>query len=252
MPEDYRLQLLDSVWQQLSDNYVDPGMNGLDWAGLHTAYAQRIMVAENAWEDYAILEEMVGLLKDPDTAFISALTLESAPASDPSYGGIGILVDSSSAATPGSGLRVLYVFPGSPALAAGIAPRDLIIAVEGDACPRPELVRGPVGTDVSLLVQSPGEAPRTVVVGRQQIAPVYETTATRVADAPGIGYLRLMSLGGDDIPAAVTTALTGLLDEGPLDGLIHGPAAHFRGCSRGHDQGARRVRGRRCRDGGGA
>ena len=220
MPEDYRLQLLDSVWQQLSDNYVDPGMNGLDWPALHTAYAQRIMSAENAWEDYAILEEMVGLLKDPDTQFISALTLDSAPAIDPTYGGIGILVDSASAAVPGGGLRVLYVFPGSPALAAGIAPRDLIVAVGDDPCPRPELVRGPVDTVVTLLVQTPGQEPRTVVVSRQKIAPTYETAATRLADAPGIGYLRLMSLTGDDVPAAVTTALTGLLDAGPLDGLV--------------------------------
>ncbi len=220
MPEDYRLQLLDSVWQQLSDTYVDPGMNGLDWAGLHTAYAQRMVSAENAWEDYAILEEMVGLLKDPDTFFVSALALESAPAADPSYGGIGILVDTASAVTPGNGLRVLYVFPGSPALAAGIAPRDLIVSVGGDPCPRPDLVRGPVDSDISLVVQSPGEEPRTVVVSRQQIAPSYEAATTRIGDAPGIGYLRLLSLAGDQVPADVTKALTGLLDEGPLDGLI--------------------------------
>ncbi len=220
MPEDYRLQLLDSVWQQLADSYVDPGMNGLDWPALHTDYAQRILIAENAYEDYAILEEMVGLLKDPDTAFFSAQALASVPAQDPSYGGIGILVDSTSTANPEDGLRVLYVFPGGPAAAAGIAPRDAILAVGEDPCPRPDLVRGPVGTDVTLLVRSPGQEPRMIQVSRQRIAPAYPPTAMRIPGAPGIGYLRLLSLAGDDVPAAVTTALTGLLDPGPLDGLV--------------------------------
>ncbi len=220
MPEDYRLKLLDSVWQQLADGYVDPGMNGLDWQAVHTDYAQRILIAENAYEDYAILEEMVGLLKDPDTAFISAQTLESVPAPDPSYGGIGILVDAASTATPDKGLRVLYVFPGGPAEAAGIAPRDVILAVGDDPCPRPDLVRGPVGSDVTLLVRSPGQDPRTIEVGRQRIAPAYTPIDVRIPEAPGIGYLRLLSLSGGDVPAAASTALTELLDAGPLDGLV--------------------------------
>ncbi len=135
MPEDYRLQLLDTVWQDLSDGYIDPGMNGVDWQAVHADYAAKVMLTENAWEDYTILEQMVGLLGDPDTQFFSALALDAGAAQDPTYGGIGILLDTSSAGTPEQGLRVLYVFPGGPASAAGIVPRDRIIAVGSDPVP---------------------------------------------------------------------------------------------------------------------
>ncbi len=220
MPEDYRLALLDRIWQQLADGYIDPGMNGVDWAAVHDEYAQRILQAENAWEDYAILSDMVALLNDPDTLLATAPDLAAQAVSDPTYGGIGILIDTVSATTPEDGLWVLYVFPGSPALAAGIAPRDRILAVGDDPCPRPELIRGPVGTTVDLLIRSPRAAPRTVGVERQRIAPVYEPTASRIPGHPGIGYLRLVSLAGDDAPAAVTAALSGLLAGALLEGLV--------------------------------
>jgi carboxyl-terminal processing protease len=220
MPEDVRLALLDAVWQGLSDNYIDPGMNGLDWPAIQADYAGRIIGTENAWEAYALLEEMVGLLHDPDTLFLSALALESAPTLDPTYGGIGVQLDTLAAAASGQGLRILDVFPGSPALAAGIAPRDRIVAVDGDPCPRPELVRGPVDTPVTLSIQSPGQAPRDVVVQRQRIAPVYAPEAGRLPGEPAIGTLRLPSLTGEEMPAAVEAALGELLAGGPLDGLV--------------------------------
>jgi C-terminal peptidase prc len=161
---------------------------------------------------------MVGLLEDPDTLFVSLLDLEAASL-DPTYGGIGVLVDSTGAQDPATGLRVVYVFPGSPALAAGIQPRDVIVAVEGDPCARPELIRGPVGTDVSLTVRSPGEEPRSVEVGRQRIAPSYEVASGRVPERPRFGYLRIVSLAGDAADQ-VEAALTSLVDQGDLAGVV--------------------------------
>ena len=59
---------------------------------------------------------------------------------------------------PATGCGCCMSFRAAPPLAAGIAPRDLILEVAGDACPRPDLVRGPVDSDVSLLdpVTRPG------------------------------------------------------------------------------------------------
>ena len=218
MPEDFRLGLLDDVWQQLNGGYVDPSLHGVDWQAVHTEYAQRMLDAVNAYEAYATLAEMVGLLQDPDTFFVSALDLEGS-AVDPTIGGAGILVDSATATDPAEGLRIVYVFPGSPALAAGIEPRDVILAVDGDPCARPELVRGPIGSTVSLLVRSPGEEPRTVELQRQRIAPAYEVVPERAPHARSIGYLRLLSLAGD-APDQVGAALTQLLDGDSLSGLV--------------------------------
>jgi carboxyl-terminal processing protease len=218
MPEDFRLGLLDQVWQELRDRYVDPTMHGLDWDAVHDDFAERMLITFDAHEAYQNISDMVALLEDPDTAFVSVLDLE-ASAIDPTYGGVGILVDSTAAQDTASGLRVVYVFPGSPALAAGIQPRDVILAVEGDPCARPELIRGPVGTKVSLLVRSPGQEPRTVEVERQRIAPVYQVEPQRVPGRPRYGYLRLVSLAGDAADQ-VEGALAHLLDQGDLAGLV--------------------------------
>lgn len=218
MPEDFRMGLLDQVWQQLRDEYLDPTLHGLDWDAVHADFEQRMLAILDAREAYQGIADMVALLEDPDTFFLSALDLES-DALDPSYGGVGILVDANSIADPSDGLRVVYVFPGGPALAAGIRPRDTILAVGGDPCARPELIRGPVGTSVELLVRSPGEEPRTIEVERQRISPSYQVVPERVPDLPRYGYLRLVSLAGD-AATQVGAALTQLLDEGELAGLV--------------------------------
>jgi C-terminal peptidase prc len=218
MPQQFRVGLLDDVWQQLNDQYIDPAMNGVDWASVHTDYAQRIQQSVNAYQAYATLTDMVALLQDPDTFFVSSPDLQ-ALAPDPSTGGAGVLVDATTAADPSQGLRIVYVFPGSPAEAAGIHARDVIVGVAGDPCPRSELVRGPIGSTVSLQVRSPGEATRTVDIQRQRIAPSYPVTPERAAHAKSIGYLRLLSMAGDTADQ-VSAALTQLLDQGNLSGLV--------------------------------
>jgi C-terminal peptidase prc len=216
MPEDIRLGILDQVWQQVRDGYLDPTMHGLDWDAVHTDFEERMLITLDAREAYQNVSDMVALLEDPDTFFVSALDLESS-ALDPTYGGIGVLVDST--APQDAGLRIVYVFPGGPALDAGIQPRDVILAVNGDPCASPEIIRGPVGTSVELLVRSPGEEPRPVRVERQRIAPVYEVEPARVPGSPRFGYLRLVSMAGD-AGEQVEAALTQMLDQGALSGLV--------------------------------
>jgi carboxyl-terminal processing protease len=216
MPEDIRLAILDNAWQQLRDGYVDPTMHGLDWDAVHADFEQRMLITLDAREAYQNVSDMVALLEDPDTFFVSGLDLES-NVIDPTYGGIGVLVDST--APQDAGLRIVYVFPGGPALAAGIAPRDVILAVNGDPCASPELIRGPVGSTVELLVRSPGEEPRTVEVERQRIAPTYEVDPARVPGRPRFGYLRLVSMA-DDTAEQVEAALARMLDDGELAGLV--------------------------------
>jgi C-terminal peptidase prc len=191
-------------------------MHGLDWDAVHRDFEERMLITLDAREAYQNVSDMVALLEDPDTIFVSALDLESG-AIDPTYGGIGVLVDST--APQGAGLRIVYVFPGGPALEAGIQPRDVILAVDGDPCASPELIRGPVGTSVRLQVQAPGEEPRTVEVERQRIAPVYQVEPARVEGRPRFGYLRLVSMATDTADQ-VEAALTRMLDEGEMAGLV--------------------------------
>jgi C-terminal peptidase prc len=222
MPEDFRIQLFEGVWGGIRDYYVDPGTKGLDWEAIGDQYAPLILQTDNAYEVYDLLREMVGLLEDPYTGFLAPEDLgDPAEAVDPSYVGIGALVDTAAAGAGSQGLRIRYLFPGSAALEAGIRPRDRIVAVNGDPCVRIADIRGPEGTDVRLTVVSPGGEPRDVEVERRRIEPLILPDAHRLEAAPTVGYLRLDSLAGQETIDGVATALADLsAGEPPLDGLV--------------------------------
>ncbi len=221
MPEDFRIALFDGVWQGIRDYYIDPDTNGLDWDAIGDEYAPLIIATDNAHEVYALLAEMVETLEDPYTGFFQPEDLGDPAAFDPSYGGIGALLDTSAAGEDTPGLRILYVFEGGAAKDAGIEARDSIIGVEGDSCARIAEIRGPEGTDVTLTVVSPGEEPRDVTLDRRRIDPVIAPEVRRLEADPAIGYLQVLALSGQEAVDGIKQGLTELLrgDE-PLEGLV--------------------------------
>ncbi len=98
------------------------------------------------------------------------------------------------------GLRVEKVFKGSPAEKGGIAPGDVIVAVEGhdiaglSSTKSTELIKGPEGTEVGIGVRSGGKgAVRKVTLTREQIAvPVVASTMLE-SGGRKFGYVRLAS-----------------------------------------------------------
>ena len=228
------------------DGYVDPAMNGIDWDAVHSDFEQRMLDTLDAREAYQIVSDMVGLLEDPDTR----LRLGARPRIErhrPDLRRHRHPRRLDRRPDPATGLRVLYVFPGSPALAAGIAPRDVILAVDGDPCPTPG-ARAGTGRhrrQPARPVARRGAADRR---GRARSASRRRTRRPRrVPDEPRIGYLRLLSLAGDAAGPGEHRALTGLLDDGDLAGLVL-DLRHASQGSRGHDRRPGPVRGRRCRD----
>ena len=233
MPEEFRIALFDGVWGGIRDFYVDPDTNGLDWEAVGDEYAQLVIATDNAHEVYDLLREMVEELDDPYTNFYAPEDLGNAAAYDPTYGGIGALLDTSAAGEDSPGLRILYVFDGGSAKEAGIAPRDSIIGVEGDSCARIVDIRGPEGTDVTLTVVSPGGAPRDVTLERRRITPTIEPEVRRLQLDPSIGYLQVLALSTEETVEAIDQGLTELLRGDPLEGLVLD--------LRASDQGAPRV-----------
>ena len=96
------------------------------------------------------------------------------------FEGVGMTIDSSNTK---QGLLVKSVFDGSPAKQAGIAPGDLIVAVNGKTTVGvpPDVstgrIRGPAGTRVKLTIKGQGKAaPRTVTVPRKRLdVPLVQT-----------------------------------------------------------------------------
>jgi len=220
MPEDFRITLFNGVWEGISEYYVDPETNGLDWDAVGDEYAPLVIGTDNAHEVYQILREMVELLDDPYTNFYAPEDLGDPAAYDPTYGGIGALLDTSAAGEDSLGLRILYVFEGGSAKDGGIAARDSIVGVEGDSCARIAEIRGPEGTDVTLTIATPGEPLRDITLERRRINPLILPDARRLEADPSVGYLQVLALSGQEAIDGVEQALTTFLRDEPIEGLV--------------------------------
>lgn len=155
-----------------------------------------------------------GLLSALDDPHASYLTAEQHAREQEGYRGffegIGARVTLTDA-----GLTVIAPIPGAPAEEAGIRAGDIILAVDGESIDHltlieaVNLIRGPGGTDVSLLVRHANSVePVTITVTRGRI-PI-DSTAFQMLD-DGIGHLWLYSFS-DTTKKEVRAALDDLHD----------------------------------------
>lgn len=222
IPQQFREELFLAVWESVRDFYIYPDYGGVDWNKVRKDFERPILESDNAWEVYDLLDKMVLELKDPYTRFIPPPQFEQQEEQvDPSYVGVGVLVDRTRAETEGQGLRILYVFPDSPAAAAGLKMRDRIMAVNGDLCPGSNKIRGEAGTKVKLTIHTPGIEPRDVEIERKRVTPKYELLSHRLEGNPTVGYIPLYDLGNEEVgPQRLQRELDQVMKAGPLDGLI--------------------------------
>ena len=110
---------------------------------------------------------------------------------------------------------------------AGIKSHDAILAANGQPILDEkgylkDILRGPVGTQVIITVESPSEKPRQVLVERNRIQSALPVPYTVLTNANGkhIGYILLVSFVDGTIDDQVAAALRVMSDETPLDGLI--------------------------------
>jgi carboxyl-terminal processing protease len=85
-----------------------------------------------------------------------------------------------------------------------------------------DIVRGPEGTTITVIIQTPGEKPREVRLTRHQITgntPVFHSVIT-TPDGRRIGYILLITFMDSTVSGQVADALKEMTAEKPLDGLI--------------------------------
>jgi C-terminal peptidase prc len=227
LPLDLQLTVFEDVWGVVNDEYLYADFNGLDWDATHDEYRARIEAGLANAEFYRAIGEMIGLLNDDHSAYLdpqSVLEEDAEYAGNLDYVGIGVLIT----AVPERNRAVLLsVFPGSPAEAAGLHERDSILTVDGtpildeDGYLR-DIVRGPEGTTVTLLVQTPGQEPRDVQIIRHRITgglPVPYTVLTS-PNGQRIGYVLLTTFTDSTMDEQFGDVLTAMTADAPLDGLI--------------------------------
>ena len=157
-PELFSLQkTLVEAWTIVSEAYVDPSFNNLDWQHELSSELTSIAQAPSKEAASAKITSMVSKLGDPFTRWVSPKDYADFRVSSDGElkGGVGLLI----AQDPASGrLLVLAPIQGSPADRAGIKPGDVVLAVDGastqgwDGDAAAAVLRGEQGSSVMVEV----------------------------------------------------------------------------------------------------
>jgi C-terminal peptidase prc len=217
-----------ALWELFNGYYIYPDFNGLDWTAVFDTYMAQIEEGMSNEQFWAAMKELVASLDDQHSFFETPQDVAwSAAVRDgqPSYGGIGVMASLTHNEEENEGFLVVhYAFSGSPADAAGLQPRDRILAVNGEpvCCAedgrREDLILGTPGTAVTLTVQSPGQEPREVNLTRTNVVVRVPIEARRLEG--NIGYIQATTLNVLGIAEDIEAAWLEINEAGPLNGLI--------------------------------
>lgn len=188
-------QLFNEAWQAVNQAYVDNSFNHQDWRAIRrSALAQPL---NNSQQTYAAIQEILKSLDDPFTRFLPPAQYKSLQTSTAGeLTGVGLQIARNSDAEP---LEVIAPIEGSPAAAADLQSADQILQI--DQTPTndltldqaAELMRGPIGSRVTLEVRRPEKNQiLEVSLTRDRIAINPVKSAVKLqSDGTKIGYIRL-------------------------------------------------------------
>jgi carboxyl-terminal processing protease len=216
-----QLSILRQLGNIVEKNYVYPDYNGKNWNEIESKYRSKIEAGLNTQSFYDNMSTMITELGDEHSFFLSPAEVKESEAElkgDVNFVGVGIYGEPDFARQR---LIVISTYPGSPAEHAGIQDHDSILFIDKQPVKEDfsNLLRGPQCSAVMLTVQSPGEAPRDVMLVRYAIQgdiPI-EARLVPTTDGSKIGYIFLPSFFDETLPDQIKNALN---EFGPLDGLI--------------------------------
>lgn len=220
-----RYALFLQVWTLIKDDYVYPDYGGQDWEGVRDEYSEKVANAASDEEFYDLMREMVDLLGDEHSSFVSAelVALENAISENLELpGGIGAYLSE----VDGEPVFV-QVFPGNPAFEAGLRPGESIVAVDGVPWQQfssiDELVFaiiGEAGTEVVLTVRSVDGVERQAPITRATIDLEGALVQGRVIEGTKIGLLTLNGFDPSRVTEIVRDTFGELMSSGMLEGLM--------------------------------
>lgn len=191
-------ETVDEVWQIINREYVDGTFNKVDWQQTRRKFLQRNYNSKA--DAYAAIREMLKSLDDPYTRFMDPEQFKSMQIdTSGELTGVGIQLTVDEAT---KNLVVASPIEDSPAAKAGIVAKDVLVNISGQSTKgmeinrAVELIRGPVGTKIKLVVQ---RGDRTfeieLVRARIEIHPV--KAEVRNAPIGKVGYLHLRQFNGN-------------------------------------------------------
>lgn len=187
--------LYDEVWKSINTKYVDGTKNSQDWATKwRHKYDKYILTEEDA---YVAIDTMLASLNDPYTRFLDPK--ESADEHrdmDGSLKGIGIQMGMKDGK-----ITVIAPIEDTPAEKAGLLAGDVILEINGESTKKLTLdkasdqIRGPEGTEVTLLIKRENQEPKTYTIKRAkiEIKSVSQKVPESIKIPNDICYIRLAS-----------------------------------------------------------
>ncbi|MGD1929682.1 MAG: carboxyl-terminal processing protease CtpC [Leptolyngbyaceae cyanobacterium] len=185
-------EVIDEVWQLIDNTYVDATFNQTDWEAVRTDYLGRDYSSQDA--AYDAVREMLELLEDPYTRFMDPQEFRNMQIdTSGELTGVGIQITQEEETD-----EIIVVAPieDTPAFEAGLRSKDVIMEIDGESTEGLELndavslIRGPVGSDVTLTIRRDDELiDFTLQRARIEIHPV-RYSIKEEPDGP-IGYIRL-------------------------------------------------------------
>jgi carboxyl-terminal processing protease len=221
IPQNEQLNIFRELGDVVEEVYVYPDYNGKDWNEVKSRYQAKIEAGLDTRSFYYEMSAMIEELGDEHSFFLSPIEVEEMEAElrgEAEFVGVGIYGQPD---FERGRLIVVATFPGSPAEYGGVQHHDSILAVDGQPISEEsgDHLRGPKCSMVRLTVQSPGEAPRDVMLVRYAIQGNVPIDARLVStnDGSKVGYIFLPSFFDETLPGQIENALNQF---GPLDGLM--------------------------------
>lgn len=185
--------LTDEVWQIVNREYVDSAFNQVDWQATRQQLLSKNYTSNQ--EAYAAIREALKPLGDPYTRFLDpaqfkALTSQTAG----ELTGVGIRLGINEQTKM---LQVVEPIENSPASAANVQPGDGILAIDGKSTKEMSieeasaLIRGEVGTSVTLQLSREGEGSFDVTLTRAQIELPSVRFSLKQEGQMRVGYISL-------------------------------------------------------------
>ncbi|NJO41488.1 MAG: PDZ domain-containing protein [Cyanobacteria bacterium CRU_2_1] len=201
-------ELIDEVWQLIDRNYVDATFNEVDWRSVRQQYLGRAY--SDREEAYDAIRDMLALLEDPYTRFMDPQEFRNMQIdTSGELTGVGIQLAQDEETNE---LIVVAPIEDTPAFQAGVLAGDIIVKIDGqttegmDTNAAVNLIRGPVGTSVTLTVRR-GDEELEFPLQRAliEIHPVRYSVQTE-PDGTKVGYIRLTQFSAnaaDEMKAAI-------------------------------------------------
>ncbi len=208
-------KLVSQAWRIVNRTYLDDTFNHQNWAQVRQeALKARLKDSQTA---YSAIQNMLKSLDDPFTRFLDPRQYRSLQVNTSGeLTGVGLQI----ALNPETGkLEVVTPIAGSPAEKAGIQPRDRIIKIENTLTQNitldkaASLMRGKIGTAVSLVIERDGTSPKEISIIRDRITLNPVIAKLQKDKDLDIGYIRLTQFNAN-APAELAHAISELEEKG--------------------------------------